>query len=81
MVLTIDLSDLKLEFRVLDTPVANLWVKRMALRDSWPIDDPERFYGFNSPEQDQQIALKKIQECIAEINTWKPLIDRTLLSV
>jgi len=81
MILTIDLSDLQLEFRVLDTPVANLWVKRMALRDSWPLDDPDRFYGFNSPEQDQQIALEKIQQCVAEINTWQPLIDRTVSSV
>jgi hypothetical protein len=81
MVLTIDLSNLQLEFRVLDTPIADLWAKRMALRNAWPIDDPERFYGFNSPEQDQQIALEKIQECVAEINTWRPLIDCTLSTV
>jgi hypothetical protein len=81
MILTIDLSDLKLEFCVLDTPVAKLWAERMALRTSWPMDDPERFYGFNSQEQDQQIALEKIQECIAEINSWQPLIDRNLTTV
>jgi hypothetical protein len=81
MILTIDLVNLKLEFRVLETPLARLWTERMALRHSWPLDDPERFYGFNSPAQDQFIALEKIQKLITEINAWRPLIDRTLTSV
>jgi hypothetical protein len=81
MILTIDLVNLKLEFRVLETPLARLWTERMALRHLWPLDDSERFYGFNSPVQDQSIALKKIQELIAEINAWRPLIDCTLTTV
>ena len=81
MILTIDLLTLQLKFRVLSTPVADLWLERMALRETWPLDDPERFYGFNLPEQDQSIALEKIQELIAEINAWQPLIDRTLTTV
>lgn len=81
MILTIDLSDLQLKFRVLDTPVADLWVKRMALRESWPMDDLDRFYGFNGSEKDQRIALEKIQECVAGINAWRPLITRSVNTV
>lgn len=81
MILTIDLSDLQLQFRVLDTPVAELWLERMSLRQQWVLDDPERFYGFNSQEKDQHIALTKIQECIAGINAWQPLITRELTTV
>jgi hypothetical protein len=81
MILTIDLLDLQLQFRVSDTPVAELWLNRMALREQWPLDDPTRFYGFNSLEKDQQIALSKIQECIAGINAWQPLVSRELDTV
>ena len=81
MILTVDFANLKLEFRVLETPVARLWTERMALRHSWPLDDSERFYGFNTPAQDQFIALEKIQELIAKINAWQPLISRTLTTV
>jgi hypothetical protein len=81
MILTIDLLDLQLQFRVLDTPVAELWLDRMALRPQWPMDDPERFYGFNSLEQDQQIALSKIQECVAGINAWNPVVNQNLTTV
>lgn len=81
MILTIDLANLKLEFRVLETPLARLWTERMELRKSWPLDDPERFYGFNPTAKDQSVALEKIQELIAEINAWQPLIDRSLTTV
>lgn len=81
MILTIDLEDLQLKFQVLNTPVADLWLERMALRNSWPLDDPERFYGFNSREHDAQLALEKIQACVRAINAWRPMIERTLTSV
>jgi hypothetical protein len=81
MILTIDLEDLQLKFQVLNTPVADLWLERMALRNSWPLDDPERFYGFNSREHDEQLALEKIQDCVRAINAWQPLIERTVAAV
>jgi hypothetical protein len=45
------------------------------------MDDPKRFYGFNTQEQDERIALAKIQECIQGINAWQPLITRSLSTV
>jgi hypothetical protein len=81
MILTIDLEDLQLKFQVLNTPVATMWLERMALRNSWPLDDAERFYGFNSREHDEQLALEKIQYCVQAVNAWQPLIERTVTTV
>jgi hypothetical protein len=65
----------------LDNPIAQLWLERMSQRHQWPLDDPNRFYGFNSQDEDQHIALIKIQECIQGINSWQPLITRDLSAV
>jgi hypothetical protein len=81
MILVIDLPNLSLQFRVLETPIARLWQERMLARQAWPMDDAGRFYGFNSVEQDQQIALEKIQSCVRAINAWQPLIERQLEQV
>jgi hypothetical protein len=73
MILSISLDDLQLQFQVLDTPLANLWVERMQQREAWPLDDPKRFYGFNAWHQEQQFALDKINYCINLIKsqmTW-----------
>lgn len=81
MILTVDLVDLSLQFQVLQTPMAKLWLERMDQRHQWPLDDPGRFYGFNTQQQDEQVALSKIQECVQGINDWQPLINRTLRTV
>ena len=81
MILTVDLVDLSLQFRVLPTPMTKLWLERMDQRHQWPLDDPGRFYGFNTQQQDEQLALAKIQECVQGINDWQPLINRTLHTV
>jgi hypothetical protein len=81
MILTVNLVDLSLQFQVLQTPMAKLWLERMDQRHQWPLDDPGRFYGFNTQQQDEQIALAKIQECVQGINNWQPLINRTLHTV
>ena len=81
MILTVDLVDLSLQFQVLQTPMAKLWLERMDQRHQWPLDDPGRFYGFHPQQQDEQVALTTIQECTQGINAWHPLIDRTLHTV
>jgi hypothetical protein len=81
MILTVDLVNLSLQFRVLKTPIAELWLERMSQRHQWPMDDPQRFYGFNTQQQDDQVAVTKIQECVQGINSWQPLIDRSLSTV
>jgi len=65
-----------LEFQILDTPIAELWLERMASRGSYPLDHPNRFYGFDSPQQEQTRAEQQIQQCIDTINTHQRIIDR-----
>lgn len=81
MILNIALADLTLQFKVLDHPVAKLWIDRMNMREQWPLDDPARFYGFGTQEQEENIALAKIQNCCSHINQWNPLIERKIESV
>jgi hypothetical protein len=70
-----------LEFNVLDNPVADLWVERMMGRDKYPLDNPNRFYGFDSQAQEESRALAMIQSSIDTINSYSNIITRTISSV
>lgn len=48
----------------------------MQERLSWPLDHPDRFYGFGTPLQERDRAVADIQRCIATINLWDPIIHR-----
>lgn len=81
MNLYIELANtLTLQFRILDTPVAKLWLDRMALRNQYPLDHPNRFYGFNPAEKEQSVALSMIQSTINTINNYSPIITRQISS-
>ena len=69
-------KDLTLEFQIRDTPVAELWVERMQARGDYPLDHPDRFYGFGTLAQEQDRAVEYIQKCIATINAHQLLIHR-----
>jgi hypothetical protein len=53
----------------------------MAQGAGYPIDDPERFYGFNSVEAERADALARLQEDIAVINSHRLIIERNITSV
>ena len=79
MSLYIDLvanNTLTLEFQLLDSPIAELWVERMNSRGNYPLDHPDRFYGFNSQEEEARRAEHYIQSCINTINAYQTIIDR-----
>ena len=76
MILTITLRDLDLRFRVLQNPLADLWVERMSYRQHYALDDAERFYGFDSLEQEEARALRQINACIQQIRDKYSNIDR-----
>jgi hypothetical protein len=69
-------GDLELKFQIRDTPVAELWVERMQARGHYPLDHPDRFYGFGTLAQEQARAVEYIQSCIATINAHEPLVHR-----
>ena len=76
--LAIKLGDdnFELRFQIRSTPLAQLWLERMSQRHTWPMDNPDRFYGFGTPAQEQQRATTMIQQCIATINAHEPIITR-----
>lgn len=65
-----------LEFDLVPSPITDLWVERMERRHAWPLDDPERFYGFNDQSQEISRAESMIRDCIQTINTHDPIIER-----
>jgi len=69
-------GDLELQFRIRTTPVAQLWVERMQARGQYPLDHPDRFYGFGTLEQEHDRAVSYIQQCIDTINCHQPIIVR-----
>lgn len=68
--------DLTLRFKIKNSPIAELWVERMLQRTAWPLDHPDRFYGFGTPAEERQRAVEQIQQCIATINAHDPVIHR-----
>ena len=75
--LAITLADnFELCFNIRQTPLAELWLERMSQRHAWTMDNPDRFYGFGTAQQEQQRAVGMIQQCIATINSHQHIIDR-----
>lgn len=69
-------GDLILKFKIRNTPIADLWVERMNARGNYPLDHSDRFYGFNTLEQERSRAIEYIQQCIRIINTHQKIINR-----
>lgn len=69
-------GDLTLKFQIRSSPVAQLWLERMQQRHAWPLDHPDRFYGFGTPIAERDRAIRDIQQCIATINSHEPIIHR-----
>lgn len=74
--LYIELSTLTLEFDLLDNPFSKLWQERMASRGDYPLDHPDRFYGFDGLETELRRAESYIQKRIATINHYQPVIEK-----
>jgi len=70
-----------LDFELLDSPITKLWLERMECRNQWSMNNPDRFYGFNSYSIEENTALKEINQCIDTINSHQPIIERKLTTV
>jgi hypothetical protein len=82
LVLDLGTTDpIQLRFAIRNNPIADAWLERMSQRDTWPLDDPTRFYGFDSQEKEQQRAENLILQCVKTINDYKPIIDRPFTSI
>jgi len=76
LVIKLGNDNFELRFRIRSTPLAELWLERMHQRHTWPMDNPDRFYGFGTAQQEQDRASDMIQQCIATINNHQHIIDR-----
>lgn len=74
-------STVRLNFNIRSTPLAELWLERMQHRNKWSLDDPTRFYGFGSIDQETARAENMIKRCIAVINSYDPIIQRSYTSL
>jgi hypothetical protein len=69
--------DFELVFRISETPVAQAWLGRMNNRGQYPLDHPDRFYGFNTVQSEIERAVSYVQNCISTINAHKKIIHRS----
>lgn len=82
LILELGMTDpMQLRFAVRQNPIADAWLERMSQRDAWPMDDPTRFYGFDSKPKEILTAENLILRCIETINDIEPVIDRPFTSV
>jgi hypothetical protein len=81
----LDKSDqVVLTFRLRDTQIAHKWVERVLTAQNlgYPIDDPKRFYGFGTREQQTHDALNEINKLIDRLeNFWRIPIGRRLTDI
>ena len=78
-----NLSDtFTLEYRLRDNSIVSRWCQQVEKAQSkYSIDDPGRFYGFGSIQEQTTDAIDQINNCIKTINKFEPIIDRKLKNV
>lgn len=71
------------QFRLLEHEVVPLWARALldAQQRHIPIDDPTRFYGFGTLEQQTQEALRRINTNVDIINSHQHIVDRHLTNI
>ena len=80
--LHIDLgADFTLDFQIHNSVLADLWLDRMALREPYPLDHPDRFYGFDSPELEVARAEHMIRGCVNVINAYQPIVEKPFTNI
>lgn len=72
-----NIDQITLTYKLRNHSVVGKWIDRVKLAQAqYEIDNPGRFYGFGSAEDQVQYALAKITQCIDVINQYQPIIDR-----
>lgn len=73
-------DNLPIEYNLLDYNIVQRWAERIVMAQTfpYPIDHPERFYGFNSLEDQTKSALKEINALCDKIENFGIKIGRRL---
>jgi hypothetical protein len=70
------------EYRLFNYDIVERWINQVEQAVAqYPIDNPERFYGFESLDQAVESALADINKNISTINSYSEIITRTLTTV
>jgi hypothetical protein len=79
----LDLTDTcTVQFRLIDHEVTRLWVQAVLdAQKLFQIDDPTRFYGFSSREDEIRVAIEKINACVDVINSHSHIVERKLQDI
>jgi hypothetical protein len=76
------LDTFTLQYKLRDNPVVPKWCERIeSAQTKYSIDDPRRFYGFGTIEEQSQDAVIRINSCIKIINDFEPIITRGLIDI
>lgn len=68
------IKPLTIKYQLNDLPVTQRWAERLnyALTNNIPIDNPGRFYGFDSLDVEREKAVNAINQCCEIIDSYKP---------
>jgi hypothetical protein len=76
------LDTVTLSYKLRDHRVAHKWIERVEQAQArYHIDNPGRFYGFGSIEQQTAYALDQMNKCIDTINQYQTIVTRRLVDV
>jgi len=61
-----------IDYNLRNTPIAKKWIQRVLLAQKlhYPIDNPDRFYGFGTIDNQKNSALTEINLTIKKLNKW-----------
>ena len=79
-----DYSDsVSIPFRLHDSAVTAKWIERVKTAQAlgYAIDDPGRFYGYGTWEEQAKLALESVQSCINVVNQHSTIINRQLTNI
>lgn len=74
-------APLVLKYKLRDNSVVPKWANKLLEAQQYKIDEPGRFYGFGTLEEEIENALNRINVCIDTINSYSPIITRRLHNI
>ena len=76
------LDTFTLQYKLRDTSMVPKWCQQVEQAQSkYTIDDPGRFYGFGSIQEQTTDAIEQINNCIKTINEFETIVDRILKDI
>lgn len=76
------LSPVVLKYKIRQTNIAQKWANKVAsCIETYNIDQPNRFYGFNDYNSEKKKAIDAINHCCEIIDEYQPIVKRRIENV